>query len=153
MIQFVPYSPTDLTSIELQPAQEKWRDQFFLPGYAQSLDIKGMAWTAMDGEKVLGCAGFAPQWEGRVIGWAVFGREIPRRAWPRILRKIRREMHNSLADHGRHRLEITVPRGFDAGCRLAHLLGFEVEGLMKEYGPDGGDHFLYAQVIPCAQQQ
>lgn len=150
MIQFVTYSPSDLARIELQPVQEKWRDRFVLPGYAQSLDVRGMAWTAIDGDKILGCAGFAPQWEGRVIAWAVFGRGIPKIAWARILRKIRKEMHDCLAAHGRHRLEITVPYGFGAGCRLAHLLGFKVEGLMKEYGPDGGDHFLYAQVVPCA---
>lgn len=149
MIKFVSYSPHDISCIALQPVQAKWRDQFVKPGYAQSLDIPGMAWTALDGGKVLGCAGFSPQWEGRVIGWAVFGTDIPKTAWPRILRFIRKQFHETLAKHGRHRLEITVPFGFGAGCRLAHMLGFQVEGLMKEYGPDGSDQFLYAQVIPC----
>ena len=150
MIRFVPYSPEDLARVDRQPAQARWRDKLLTHEYARSVDVPGMAWTALDeGGRVLGCAGMAPQWEGRVIAWALFGQSIPKAAWPKIAKKIRNEFHSKLSGHGSHRVEITVPKDFGPGCRFAFLLGFEVEGLMKHYGPDGSDHYLFSQVIPC----
>lgn len=150
MIEFVSYSPSDLARIELQPAQAKWRDMFMAPGYAESLDVKGKAWTGLvDGEPV-GSAGFAPQWQGRAIGWAVIGCRAPRAAWPVIVKRIRAtiadELREQVEKHGHARVEITVPVGFGAGCRLASLLGFEVEGEERKFGPDGSNHFLYSKV-------
>ena len=146
MIRFVPYEAAHLAQVELQPAQARWRDQLFKEDYAKAMAVPGMAWTGLDGDRVVGCAGFYPQWEGRVIAWAVFG-AVPRDAWMSIVRKVRKELRDCLADHGRHRVEATVPYNFGNGCRFAHALGFKVEALMKHYGPDGSDHFLYAQVV------
>ena len=85
MLTFVPYSPEDLRKVDLQPAQASWRERFMDLGYARSLDVPGRAWTGLDDAgRVAGCAGFAPQWEGRVIAWAVFGK-VPRPAWSRVV--------------------------------------------------------------------
>ena len=47
---------------------------------------------------------------------------------------------------GPRRIEMHVARGFGAGARLAFVLGFEVEGLMPKFAPDGTDYFLFAKV-------
>jgi len=142
MLTFVPYSPEDLRKVDLQPAQASWRERFMDLGYARSLDVPGRAWTGLDDAgRVAGCAGFAPQWEGRVIAWAVFGK-VPRPAWARVVAKVRKEMRALEA----RRVEITVPVGFGAGCRLAEILGFNIEGRMNAFGPDGADHYLYSKV-------
>lgn len=150
MIRFVPYSPADIAAIDLQPVQEQFRAQLLRPGYAESLDIRGRAWTALEGDRTVACGGFAPQWEGRSIAWAIVGKDIPKRAWPRIRTKVRtelfREMAKQKAEVGHARVEITVPQDFAAGCRLALLLGFKVEGPLNKYGPDGADHFLLSMV-------
>lgn len=137
MIEFVPFEPWHLSQIEIPAAQAAW----IKPGYAESL-ANNMAWTGFIDDRVVGCAGFAPQWEGRAIAWALFGREIPKRAWTAIIAKVRKE----LACTAYPRVEATVPFGFGAGCRLANALGFQVEGLLSKFGPDGSDHFLYARV-------
>lgn len=150
MIKFANYSPQDLERIDLQPFQESWRQELLTPGYAQSLDVPGRCWTALDGERVVGSAGFSPQWEGRSIAWAILGKDIPPRQWPRIKKKIRaevdKELQKQVAACGHGRVEITVPVSFAAGCRLALLLGFEVEGRTKKFAPDGSDHFLFSKV-------
>lgn len=140
MIEFVPYEPWHLMVIDLQPTQTAYYQRFVQPGYAESL-AKGVAWTGFINDRAVGCAGFAPQWEGRAVAWALFGRGIPKTVWPAIVRKVRAETQGI-----KGRIEATVPFGFGAGCRLAKLLGFEIEGLMKAFGPDGSDHFLYARV-------
>lgn len=150
---FIPYRPEHLAQIALQPAQRA-ASAVIKEGYAESLAVPGMAWSASnESGEILGCAGMVPQWEGRVIAWALLGVAIPKRAWPTIAKKIAREFNAALADHGRHRVEITVPVNFGAGCRLARLLGFEIEGRLRAYAPDGSDHFLYAKIVgaaPCA---
>lgn len=152
---FIPYRPEHLAKIALQPAQRAARAVMVKDGYAESLAVPGMAWTAVnDAGEILGSAGMVPQWEGRVIAWALVGILIPKRSWPIIAKKIEGEFQSALAEHGRHRIEITVPVNFGAGCRLARLLGFDIEGRLRAYAPDGSDHFLYAKIVggnPCAQ--
>lgn len=151
-IVFVPYEPDHLLQIALQPAQAHHRGAVVLDKYREALAIPGMAWTGIVDREVVGCAGLVPEWEGRVVAWALFGR-MPKFSWPAIIRKIHFEFEHSLAAHGRHRVEITVPTHFGPGCRLARLLGFDIEGKMRCYGIDGHDHFLFSKIIearPCA---
>lgn len=145
MIEFLPYRPEHLGALALQPAQAAWRDKMLRPGYAASL-ANGHAWTGrcqMSG-RLLGSAGFVPQWPGRAVAWALFG-AIPPASWPRVVAKIRGELA-ALHCGGYRRIEAQVARGFAPGCRLAHLLGFEVEALAEGWGPDGGDYFLYRRL-------
>jgi hypothetical protein len=44
------------------------------------------------------------------------------------------------------RVEATGRVGFDAAHRWFSLLGFDAEGVMRGYGPDGADHVRYARV-------
>lgn len=150
MIQFVKYSPNDLAQIELQPVQEPFKAVIMSPGYPESLDVQDRAWTVLDGEAVVASGGFSPQWPGRSIAWALVGREVPPNAWPKIKNKIRKEvdaeMRRLKAAHGHARVELTVPETFVAGLRLAKLLGFEVEGPLRKWGTDGGNHFMFSRV-------
>ena len=47
---------------------------------------------------------------------------------------------------GVRRLQTTVVAGFNEGHKWAKILGFEVEGLMKSFEPDGSDAVLYGRV-------
>jgi RimJ/RimL family protein N-acetyltransferase len=44
------------------------------------------------------------------------------------------------------RIEATVDVGFKQGHRWIKMLGFELEGYMRAYRPDGADMLLYARV-------
>lgn len=50
------------------------------------------------------------------------------------------------------RMSMTVREDFEEGIRWAELLGFEREGLMKRFGPNGQNHFLYARTNECPIQ-
>ncbi len=45
------------------------------------------------------------------------------------------------------RLQIDVSVNYPELNRWAEFLGFSREGLMKSYGADGADHYLYARVV------
>jgi RimJ/RimL family protein N-acetyltransferase len=51
-----------------------------------------------------------------------------------------------MKDIGSRRYESTVDVGFKQGHRFMKMLGFEVEGYLKAYRPDGADMVLYARV-------
>jgi RimJ/RimL family protein N-acetyltransferase len=45
------------------------------------------------------------------------------------------------------RLQATVDENFDAGIRYLYALGFYLEGVMKQYGPDKSDHLMMARTV------
>jgi hypothetical protein len=44
------------------------------------------------------------------------------------------------------RCQCTVKSDLKRGIRMVQLLGFQVEGLLQGYGPDGADHFMYSRL-------
>ena len=144
-ISILPYKPEHLLSIELQPNQRVWRDRIVKGKQAEAINIPGMSFTGFSGGKIIGSAGFVPQWEGRVIGWALLSPQIPKMAWVQIVRTIKATMER-LFNEGTRRIEITVPAGFAQGIRFAKMLGFAVECKMTAYQPDGSDAYLFAKI-------
>jgi len=45
------------------------------------------------------------------------------------------------------RLQTSVKAEFKQGVRFATWLGFEIEGLKKNYGPDGSDYYQLARIF------
>lgn len=105
-----------------------------------------VSWKACDGEEFLGCAGILKIWEGRGFAWMAVSRKVGRFHMLAIHRRTMAVI-NTATDLGLYRLETTVRTGFAAGRRWALMLGFEREGTMRRYAPDGGDHDLYARVV------
>ncbi len=144
MIDFIPYEPAHMALLDLQPAQLGILDRLG-SGYAQDVHIPGMSWTGMDDGLVVGCAGFIPVWNARATAWALFSK-IPPRQWPRIVRFMRSQCAQ-LRAKGFRRVDATVVATFGPGIHLAHLVGMQVEGRLKAYGPQGEDHFMFASVL------
>lgn len=109
-----------------------------------------MAWTGLsntgsEGDEILGCAGVLPEWEGRAIAWALLSDSIS----PRRFRAVHAAARKGLDEaHGKgyRRIETTIDPSFPAAIRWAAALGFDFEGLMKAYTPDGRDMYLVARV-------
>ena len=45
------------------------------------------------------------------------------------------------------RLQTSVKAEFKEGIRFATWIGFEIEGLKKQYGPDGSDYYQLARIF------
>ncbi|MBN1625499.1 MAG: hypothetical protein JW944_03155 [Deltaproteobacteria bacterium] len=45
------------------------------------------------------------------------------------------------------RIQSMVKVGFDAGVRFIERLGFEREGVMEKWGPDGCDYYIYKRIF------
>lgn len=45
-----------------------------------------------------------------------------------------------------HRITMTVLERYEEGHKWAESLGFQREGLMRKYGPDQSNHYLYSRI-------
>lgn len=140
-IYFRPFEPAHLGLLDLPAAERgpvnagEWA-AFLAPAFT---------WTGFVEGRVVGCAGLVPQWPGRAQAWLLVGPALPRRAWPAITAKVAAILDAGHAA-GFRRIEATVVDGFAPGHRWIRRLGFRAEGLMRGYGPDGRDHWLYARL-------
>ena len=105
------------------------------------------AFTAVDGVDVLGCAGVVTLWPGVGQAWAIFSDRLL--AQPTSLtRGTARALDRIAAAQDLRRVQATVRDGHGAGARWLSFLGFELEGLLVNYGPGGsGDYWMYGRTI------
>ncbi|MFO1188511.1 MAG: GNAT family acetyltransferase [Alphaproteobacteria bacterium] len=130
-------------AIDLQPSQAALRDQ--LSGAVIQGLVRSRAIAIVDGADVLVCAGLARRWPGRTVGWALLSHKIRPNRFLAVHRLIAAALDRAeMRDPGR--IEVQIDPSHAAALRWARLLGFEVEGRMCRYLPDGRDMILMARV-------
>lgn len=109
------------------------------------LEGLGPAFTALAGERVIGCGGVIRLW-GRVgEGWTILGAEIAEHpVW--LHRTVRTMLRDIFDGMGLDRLQVNVLAASERNCRWVNRLGFQPEGLMKRFGPNGEDFVRYAMI-------
>ena len=122
------------------------RDTHHEDPYSLTLEkIKGgPAFTALDGDLVVGCAGLVLPWPGMGIGWMVLSDHIERYAlW--MTRIVRRFLHDARLIYGLHRLEAMVLADNVRNQRWIEMLGFtrEQHGVARQYTSDRADGLRY----------
>ena len=137
----VAFQPDHLQRLLLQPSQAIMQPTLADPSYGPSLAAAGPAYSAVDGDAVFACAGLIPQWNGRALAWALIAAEAGRH-----MVGIHKAVRRALDVHPFRRVETAVVSDFVQGHRWATLLGFEREGRMRAYTPEGQDCDLYARV-------
>ena len=136
-----PWTQGDTERLNIQTAQRYLSDLGTLNQDLSSLAEMGLAWSAEADDHIVAIAGLYPQWENRAIAWALIGEDAGKH-FIGITRGVKRMLDVS----GFRRIEATIDVGFEAGVRWMWMLGFEFEGRMKAYRPDGADMLLYARV-------
>ncbi len=143
-MRIIPFKPEHLNKVSPQDAQSAVA-RYAASLDAQMLDRPGMAFTAVDGEHPVGCAGVVELWPGVGQAWAVLSEQALDH--PVVLtRAAMRELPRICRDCGLGRVQASVADGHGAGARWLAFLGFEVEGLLLNYGPGGaGDYWMYGR--------
>jgi hypothetical protein len=142
-MMIVPFHPDHLTRLKLQPKQGG-----ALSGLTtdQSEMMAGcdIAWTALDGDEVVACAGIMHLWEGRGHAWALLSGNIGRR-----MVQMHRAVKRAIELSGYRRIEMDVDAEFAEAKHWARLLGFidETPHGMPGYSPDGRLYHKFARVI------
>lgn len=136
-----PWIKGDTDKLVIQDAQEYIRSIVNMDYDFTELSKAGLAWTGeVDGDIMI-ISGLMPMWENRAIAWALVSKDAGK-----CFTSIHKAVNNFLIYAPYRRIEANVDVGFKAGHKWIKMLGFEIEGLMKAYRPDGKDMFLYSRV-------
>ncbi len=140
-MNIVPFMPEHLSRIHVQEQQRR-AFSHLTTEYLQVL-AQGSAISAVVDDRIIGCAGIVGQFMGHGILWGAIAQD----AGPHFVR-MHRAACRLLEIQRLRRIEATTEVDFEEGCRWLELLGFQREGRMSKYGPDGEDHYLYAWTGP-----
>jgi len=110
-----------------------------MPGYL----VPGRGLALMDGGDIVAVTGLAPLWDGVAEAWFLPTREVKNKKL-RTIRLVRKEFDAAIERLKLRRVQAIVRSDFTDAHKLAKFLGFESEGLMRKYGPDGSDYERYA---------
>lgn len=95
--------------------------------------------------RILACFGFWPMWPGCVRAWTMLTTEVLERRPKTLHRVIRGELEDFIQKLTLRRVEAVVDHDHEAGHRWIQRLGFEWEGLMRNYGINAEPCDLYAR--------
>jgi RimJ/RimL family protein N-acetyltransferase len=141
MIIVQQLTPAHAKAIGIQKAQLSVGVLLETEGYVESLISAGPAYACLADNKVIAMAGVSMFWKGRGHAWAT----IADNGRP-YLKAITKEVLNFLKFTSISRIETSVDCRFEAGHKWAQMLGFEKEGTMRSWGPNGENYDLYSRV-------
>lgn len=84
-------------------------------------------------------------WKGRCLSWMVFSSEADSSSLL-LVRGIEEAMSTIIKKHEIWRVEASVDCKNEKGIKLVEHLGFKRECLMRCYGTNREDHFLYSYI-------
>lgn len=122
------FCPGDLKTLMLQPDQEWMRGMLDKPEYGIALSLAGPAFSAFDGDQLLGCGGVVEFGKHRAEVWALLSSGIGPH-----MKAVTRAVNGWLSISPYKRVEAHVEPNFKAGLRWIRLLGFRPEGVEKAY--------------------
>lgn len=136
-----PFKPEHLEALVLQPAQVHPYASVADKGYGEAL-AKHEAYTGFIDGRIVACAGVVPIWDGRGELWALVARDIGKLG----MRSLHYGVKRWLGSAAFRRLEAHCDAEFMQAHRWLMLLGFNYEGPLAKFLPDGRDALRFARV-------
>lgn len=114
--------------------------------WANSRFKDGPAYTGMYNGRIVGCGGVSIYWAGVGQAWAVFPK------WVTIFKReaycyIKKGLNIIITEYDMRRIEATWRTDYPDKMHWLEHLGFQREGLLRKYCPDGCDAWMYAYIV------
>jgi len=136
MIKVITYQPEHLEKLDLQDSQKS----------ESSPVIHGQAITFMKDETVLAIVGGFMFGTQVLQGWALISSRVSSNRFG-FHKTVKMFIPYIMERLGVQRLQISVLCGNMVAWKWARSLGFECEGIMRKYGPEGADYWLFARCM------
>ncbi len=140
----IPFEPAHLSRIELGGYDRVVFAGFDIEALAAGWPA-GQAFSAADGERVLGAAGILKRGREGIV-WAVLSDEI-RRHPMFMVRAVARHIDDMAK--GLDVLTLAIPRDYPGADRWARALGFEFNCSRQSDGVDTRPHMEYSRWLPA----
>ncbi|MEK9918071.1 MAG: GNAT family N-acetyltransferase [Pelagibacteraceae bacterium] len=112
--------------------------------FSNGQDVVG--YTLVDDDRIIATAGVHIMWDGVAEGWLVMSKYSPEYGRT-VARYAYRGFDSIMRDNGLHRVQASISSLDPEAIRFARWMGFENEGIMEKFGPDGSDYYRMARVM------
>lgn len=105
-------------------------------------------YTALWNGEIVGVGGVTILWEGVGDFWIILSKNAERDGVHGIiaLSAISQRVDKIIKKYKLHRAQAAIRTNFPRAIKMIEYLGFEREGLLRGYCPDGGDVWMYAKL-------
>ena len=142
---YIPMVPSHLHYMSITESQLPFAKAVSMDTMLEMQARLGLAVTALVHGKPVAMFGCIVLWTGVAEIWSIISDDA--RRYPKQLTIVAKSFSDIVAQSlSLHRLQLTVRSDEPRALRWAEYLGFEIEGLMKKYSPDGADTYILARV-------
>ena len=150
MLYIIPYTAEHGKFILSQQMNHKVleadRHYINVDGDAKNLVQDHLAFTGIINDKPIFAAGMKMVWGQVAQGWVIATSEM----WKHplgVAKAIKKDFARVAKENNITRVQSAIRKDFKEGQRFAEWLGLEKEGLMRKWGFDGSDQYMYARLF------
>ena len=115
-------------------------------GNAMNLEQENLAFTGMIDGKPIFAAGMKIIWKGVAEGWVLATKDTLDHPLL-VARAIKKGFAKTAKENNINRVQTAIRADYTIGLKFAKWLGLEEEGLMRKFGFDGSDQYMYARLF------
>ena len=115
-------------------------------GETMNLEQPGLAFTCMINNEPIAAAGMKLLWDGVAEGWVIATEKVLQHPLL-VARAIKKDFAHIAKENNINRVQTAIRANYTTGLKFAKWLGLEEEGLMKKFGFDGSDQYMYARLF------
>ena len=115
-------------------------------GDARNLEQDHLAFTGIVNDKAIFAAGMKMIWKGVAEGWVLATKDALDHPIA-VAKAIKKDFARIAKENNINRVQSAVRANYTTGLKFAKWLGLEEEGLMRKFGFDGSDQYMYARLF------
>ena len=117
-----------------------------IKGNAKNLEQDNLSFTGIVNNKPIFSAGYKIFWGSVAECWLIGTKEISNHSLS-VAKAIKKDFARVAKENNITRVQSAIRKDFKEGLRFAEWLGLEKEGLMRKWGFDGSDQYMYARLF------
>ncbi len=115
-------------------------------GDANNLVQDNLAFTGLLDGKPIFAAGMKIIWSGVAEGWVLATKDVLDHPIA-VAKAIKKDFARIAKENNINRVQSAIRANYTTGLKFAKWLGLEEEGLMRKFGFDGSDQYMYARLF------
>lgn len=140
-VVLVPFIPEHLNGFKFEQPDMQGHDDIRNHTIAQAHG--NTAVSVIQYGKTLGIFGSSKVWNGLEEAWFLVD-EVTRRYGIAMTKVAKKFIQLKFQEDMLNRLQITVRCNDNRAYKWAKCLGFQTDGVMRQFGPDGSDYYMMA---------
>jgi hypothetical protein len=118
-------------------------------GAYPNLSMDDLGVCVLINDTLIACGGVKILWPHVGEAWAILSKDVENlktEEKQKLVLLMKKWINRSIEDNELCRVQAVVRSSFGNAIRLVKALGFQCEGLMKKYAPDGDDMYMYGRI-------